>query len=76
MNQKNTPTTRKASVLNALASMRIEGLEPSEEVIKELDAYIAGNKTIEEIIDQTKERYRLLHNGAMLEAAKTGKLLN
>jgi hypothetical protein len=62
MTAKNTSSNRRASVLNTLASLRIEGLEPSEKMIKELDAYIAGNKTIEEIIEQTKERYRLLHN--------------
>ena len=44
MNQKNTPTTRKASVLNALASMRIEGLEPSEEVIE--NEYLDKNEEV------------------------------
>lgn len=51
------PTSRKTSVSNALASVRVEGLEPSKQVLKELDSYIAGKKTIEEIIQQTKERY-------------------
>ena len=57
MNPKTISTSRKSSVSNALASVRIEGLEPSKQVLKELDSYIAGKKTIEEIIQQTKERY-------------------
>ena len=57
MNPKTISTSRKLSVSNALASVRVEGLEPSKQVLKELDSYIAGKKTIEEIIQQTKERY-------------------
>ncbi len=57
MNPKNMSRSRKSSVSNALASIRAEGLEPSKQVLKELDSYIAGKKTIEEIIQQTKERY-------------------
>lgn len=57
MNPKTISTSRKSSVSNALASVRVEGLEPSKQVLKELDSYIAGKKTIEEIIQQTKERY-------------------
>lgn len=48
---------KQASVSNALASVRVEGLEPSKQLIDELDSYIAGKKTIEEIIQQTKQRY-------------------
>lgn len=57
MNPKTTSISKKSSVSNALASVRVEGLEPSNQVLKELDSYIAGKKTIEEIIQQTKERY-------------------
>ena len=57
MNPKTTAISKKTSVSNALASVRVEGLEPSNQVLKELDSYIAGKKTIEEIIQQTKERY-------------------
>lgn len=42
---------------NALGSVRVEGLEPSKQVMKELDSFISGNKTIEQIIRETKERY-------------------
>lgn len=57
MNPKTITTSRKFSVSSALASVRVEGLEPSKQVLSELDAYVAGKKTIEEIIQQTKERY-------------------
>lgn len=57
MNPKTITTSRKSSVSSALASVRVEGLEPSKQVLSELDAYIAGKKTIEEIIQETKERY-------------------
>lgn len=57
MDPKTISTPKKSSVSNALASVRIEGLEPSKLVLKELESYIAGKKTIEEIIQQTKERY-------------------
>ena len=54
--------SKQLSVANALASVRMEGLEPSKQVLKELDSYIAGEKTIEEIIQQTKERYIALRH--------------
>jgi hypothetical protein len=57
MKPKIIPTLRQSSVSSALASVRVEGLEPSKELLSELDAYIAGKKTIQEIIQETKERY-------------------
>lgn len=52
-----TSDIKKANVSSALASVRVEGLEPSKQVIKELNSYVAGKKSIEEIIQQTKQRY-------------------
>ena len=54
---------RKSIVSNALGSVRVEGLEPSKQVMKELDSFISGNKTIEQIIRETKERYVSLRRG-------------
>lgn len=62
MNPKAVTTSRKSSVSSALASVRVEGLEPSKQVLSELDAYIDGKKTIEEIIQETKERYVALRH--------------
>jgi hypothetical protein len=57
MKPKTISTLRQSSVSSALASVRVEGLEPSKQLLSELDAYIAGKKTIQEIIRETKERY-------------------
>ncbi len=62
MNPKAVTKSRRSSVSSALASVRVEGLEPSKQVLSELDAYIAGKKTIEEIIQETKERYVALRH--------------
>lgn len=56
-------TSRKSIVTNALGSVRVEGLEPSKQVMKELDSFISGNKTIEQVIRETKERYVSLRRG-------------
>lgn len=57
MKPKTISTLRQTSVSSALASVRVEGLEPSKQLLSELDAYIAGKKTIQEIIQETKEKY-------------------
>ncbi|WP_293598003.1 antitoxin VbhA family protein [Polynucleobacter sp. 35-46-11] len=54
---------RKSIVSNALGSVRVEGLEPSKRVMKDLDSFISGKKTIEQIIRETKERYVSLRRG-------------
>lgn len=54
---------RQSIVSNALGSVRVEGLEPSKQVMKELDSFISGHKTIEQIIQETKERYVSLRRG-------------
>lgn len=58
---KRNAVDRRNSLVNAaIGSVRAEGLEPSNELIKALQSYIAGTKTIEEIIQETKEKYRAL----------------
>jgi hypothetical protein len=56
---KNNQTTlnRKDIVDNALGSLRVEGMKPSNELMKDFDAFIGGSKTIDQIIAETKERY-------------------
>ena len=44
MKPKTISTFRQSSVSSALASVRVEGLEPSKQLLSELDAYIAGKK--------------------------------
>lgn len=58
-NNKQTPS-KECIVSNALGSVRVEGLEPTQTMIAALDLYVAGKKTIEQIIQETKQRYVVL----------------
>lgn len=60
-NQQNL--SKKDIVSNALGSVRVEGLEPSQSMIAALDLYVAGKKSIEQIIQETKQRYVALQRG-------------
>ena len=48
---------RKFAIANALASIQIEGLSISKQHKDNLNLYAEGKKTIEEIIEDTKQRY-------------------
>ncbi len=41
-----------------VATMRISGMEPPEELIEELRRIAAGEKTVEESIKELDEKYR------------------
>ena len=45
------------AIANALASIHIEGLSISKQHKDNLNLYAEGKKTIEEIIEDTKQRY-------------------
>jgi len=49
--------SKRSIVNNALGSVRVEGLEPSEAMLGSLSSYVDGKKTIDEIIQETKLRY-------------------
>jgi ribosomal protein L12E/L44/L45/RPP1/RPP2 len=49
--------SKKSIVNNALGSVRVEGLEPSEAMLSLLASYVEGKKTIDELIQETKLRY-------------------
>ena len=51
--------SRKFSVSNAASSTRIEGLKLSKVLEKNLNDYIAGKKSISQLLEQTKQRYIL-----------------
>ena len=55
--------SKKDIVSNALGSVRVEGLEPSKTMIAALDLYVAGKKSIDQIIQETKQRYVALQRG-------------
>ena len=52
-----TDIYRKDIVENTLGTMRIEGMTPSNEVLKAFDDFVFGSKTIEQIIQEIKDRY-------------------
>jgi|GEM_PF-1684143 hypothetical protein len=52
-----THTDRKDIVENTLGTMRIEGMTPTNEVLEAFDAFVLGSKTIEQIIQEIKDRY-------------------
>jgi hypothetical protein len=56
--KNNLPTASKKSIVsNAIGSVRVEGLEPSQVMLSSLASYVDGKKTIDQIIQETKQRY-------------------
>jgi len=54
---------RQYSVSNAVASARIEGIAPTKQLEQNLMDYVAGKKTIAQLIEETKQRYVTLRRG-------------
>ena len=54
---------RQYSVSNAVASARIEGIIPAKQLEQNLTDYVAGKKTIAQLIEETKQRYVALRRG-------------
>ena len=54
---------RQYSVSNAVASARIEGIIPTKQLEQNLTDYVAGKKTIAQLIEETKQRYVTLRRG-------------
>ena len=48
---------RRRNVTNSLASLNIEKLKPGVAVKRDLDAYVAGRKTITAVIDAVLRRH-------------------
>jgi hypothetical protein len=48
---------RQYNVSNAVASARIEGIIPTKQLEQNLTDYVAGNKSIGQILEETKQRY-------------------
>ena len=51
---------RQYNVSNALASARIEGITPTKRLEQNLTDYVAGKKSITQLIEETKQRYSQL----------------
>lgn len=50
---------RRYAVANALASSSIEGFVPSSELKQQLERYIAGSATTEQLVEEIKARYKM-----------------
>ena len=48
---------RQYNVSNAVASARIEGITPTKQLELNLTDYVTGNKSIGQILEETKQRY-------------------
>ena len=59
----NQSQVRQYNVSNAVASARIEGITPSKQLEQNLTDYVAGKKSIGEILEETKQRYVTLRRG-------------
>lgn len=57
MKKSITILSKKIFAANAVASVRIEGMNVSKNLQQELEAYTQGKKSISEIIQTTKQKY-------------------
>lgn len=48
---------RQYDASNAVASARIEGITPTKQLELNLTDYVTGNKSIAQILEETKQRY-------------------
>lgn len=48
---------RQYNVSNAVASARIKGITPTKQLEQNLTDYVTGNKSIAQILEETKQRY-------------------
>ncbi len=58
-----TPTERQKIVDNTLGSLRIENLSPSESLQAGLKAYVSGQKTTTDLLNDIKSKYVTLRRG-------------
>jgi len=63
INFANQSQLRQYNVSNAVASARIEGITPTKQLEQNLTDYVAGKKSITQILEETKQRYVTLRRG-------------
>lgn len=56
-------SARKKAVANVLASLRIEQLRPSVQVVEGLHSYVAGNTTADKLIAEVMARHVSVRRG-------------
>lgn len=59
MNKISRQTARQKSVGNVLASLRISGLSPSPEVVLGLQAWLAGNAALGQVLANALNRHSI-----------------
>ena len=59
----NQSQVRQYNVSNDVASARIEGITPTKRLEQSLTDYVAGKKSIAQILEETKQRYVTLRRG-------------
>jgi hypothetical protein len=55
-----TQSARQQIVANTLGSLRIENLSPSESLKAGLDAYVAGEKSTADLLNEIRSKYLTL----------------
>ena len=56
-------SARQKNVANMLATLRIEKLSPSESLMPSLQAYVDGQKTTTDLLNEVKAKYVTLRRG-------------
>ena len=56
-------SVRQRNVANMLATLRVENLRPSESLKPALKAYIDGQKTTADLLNEVKAKYGALRRG-------------
>jgi len=56
-------SARERNVSNMLATLRIEKLEPSDSLKPSLQAYVDGQKTTVDLLNEVKAKYVALQRG-------------
>lgn len=52
-----TRREREDGVAESFATLRLEGMEPTEDVIRDAEDYIEGRRTLDELLDDVVSRY-------------------
>ncbi len=61
-------SARERNVANMFATLRIEKLEPSDSLKPALQAYVEGQKTTVDLLNEVKAKYGALKPGWLLPA--------
>ena len=63
LNPAPNQSVRQRNVANMLATLRVENLRPSESLEPALKAYVDGQKTTADLLNEVKAKYGALRGG-------------